>query len=445
MTNARNRHAQCHRAWTSIALGGLLSALPHLGQAETLYESERGQLDLNLEIGAGIFHSQRNYAQSGTLPEGHSNWREGYAKLGFSGHRLLPQSSRLFGAVTGLAKGTFGDGDAAGWTNGSERETEVSEAYAGWRSGNLFPALGEDGLEVSAGRQYLQVGDGFLVAGDAISFGNEIADGTLYRGGAYYLAPNRSFAQTAVVRLGGQQGLRGDLIWLKSNNPANGKPELAIGTVEHVSDRGTLGFDYLNVLDSDSRFDTRGRDGVKTYSLRAQGNAGVPGLFLASEYAHQNKPTGNERAWYAEAGWTFADVPWTPSINYRYSDFSEQYDPLFYGNVRGLGTWFQGEVAANYAGPFNSNVRVHHLGLRLQARENLALGVLANRFRSVERSGVLQDAWEVDVYAEWTVGNFFIAPAIGYYKPKYDSSRGGAQVGNSRGNLYGQLLAIYQF
>ncbi len=50
------------------------------------------------------------------------------------------------------------------------------------------------------------------------------------------------------------------------------------------------------------------RDGMKTYSLRATGNAGVKDLFLSGEYAKQDKPhTATEDAWYLEAGWTFSD------------------------------------------------------------------------------------------------------------------------------------------
>ena len=50
---------------------------------------------------------------------------------------------------------------------------------------------------------------------------------------------------------------------------------------------------------------------MKTYSLRATGNAGVNDLFLSGEYAKQDKPhTSTEDAWYLEAGWTFADVAW---------------------------------------------------------------------------------------------------------------------------------------
>src|SRR5690606_25371297 len=123
-----------------------------------------------------------NYQQSGFQTEGSSTWQEGYIKLGLRGTRNLAEGSQLYGGVTGLTKGTFGDGDPAGWTSGHERRTALSEAYVGWRSGDLFPSLGKDGLRISAGRQRLILGDGFLIAKDGLSMGREISGGRLDRG-----------------------------------------------------------------------------------------------------------------------------------------------------------------------------------------------------------------------------------------------------------------------
>ncbi|MCO6061928.1 hypothetical protein NG726_35465, partial [Pseudomonas sp. MOB-449] len=84
----------------------------------------------------------------------------------------LGGAGSLYGALNLLSSGTWGDGDAAGFTLGSERMTDVEDAYLGWRSGDLFPALGENGVDLSFGRQNLSVGDGFLVNGDSLNFGD---------------------------------------------------------------------------------------------------------------------------------------------------------------------------------------------------------------------------------------------------------------------------------
>ncbi len=424
----------------ALLLGG-----PGTACAKPLIDSETGELHLDFQVGAGAYHSQRNYQQSGLRSKGSSTWQEGYVKLGLRGVRNLSGASQLYGGVTGLAKGTFGDGDPAGWTSGRERATALSEAYVGWRSGFRFPALGKDGLRFSAGRQRLMLGDGFLIAKDGLSMGREISGGILDRGGAYYLAPENAFAQTAALRLGGDKGLAGELMWLKSNNPGQGKPELAVALLEGQSEEATLSLAYVDILDSDAELDTRDRKGVKTYSLRGHGNLGASNLFVSAEYAHQRRHTGRERAWYGEIGWTFSDLPGKPSVNYRYSYFSDRFDPLFYGNVRSLGTWVQGELAGNYAGPFNSNAKVHHVNVKVPAGERLSFGLLAYRFSSLNKSLGRLDAYEIDLYAEWQGGGFYIMPVIGWYKPRYDDASGGSQIGTRSGNLWGQLLVTYSF
>src|SRR5690606_38670116 len=211
-----------------LAVAGL--ALPGPAAALSLHESGDGELHLDFQVGAGAYHSQRNYQQSGTQTKGSSTWQEGYLKLGLRGTRNLPQGSELYGVASALGKGTFGDGDPAGWTTGKDRGAAISEAYVGWRSGQLFPALGEDGVHFTAGRRRLFVGDGFLIAKDSLSLGRDYAGGGYDRGGVYDLAPENAFAQTAALRLGGEQGLVGELMWLKSNNPGQARPEFAVAT-----------------------------------------------------------------------------------------------------------------------------------------------------------------------------------------------------------------------
>ncbi|CAD5106892.1 alginate export family protein [Zestomonas carbonaria] len=424
------------------------TALP--AGAYELYADDDSHLNANIEAVFGVFHSQENYAMSGRLGEGSSSWREGYIKYGLSFDQGLGGAGTGYGAFALLSSGSWGDGDAAGFTDGSERTTKIEDAYLGWRSGSLFEALGEDGVDLSFGRQNVMVGDGFLINGDALNFGNGIADGELNRGGGYYLAARKSFDQTAILRLGGKDGWRGDLMWLKSDNRAQARSELYVGTLEHVAEAGTVGLTYIDVTDVDEQYASPAqleRDGMKTYSLRGQGNAGVENLFLSGEYAWQDtEHGGNENAWYLEAGWTFADVAWSPSVNYRYSRFSETFDPLFYGFSRGYGTWFQGEVAGNYAGPFNGNARVHHIGVRATPLENLSVGALWFDFDSLDRDLGDFSGRELNLYAEWGVTeNLLVMPVVGLYQPKKSAEEGGAQLGTDDRNLYSQLVLAFMF
>jgi hypothetical protein len=310
--------------------------------------------------------------------------------------------------------------------------------------------MGEDGIDFSVGRQNIVIGDGFLIDGDALNLGKEIADGTLNRGGAYYLAGRRSFDETAILRIGGKQGWRGDLMRLESDNPAQAKPELYAGVLEHVSDKGTLGLTYINITDIDEEFASTAqldRKDMKVWSVRGQGNAGVENLFLSGEYAWQDKRRAdNEDAWYLEAGWTFAEVPGKPYVSYRYSRFSKGYDPLFYGFSRGFGTWFQGEVAGNYPGPFNSNAHIHNVGFSVTPAENVTIGAQLFAFKTIDRDLGNLDAREADLFVQWVATpSITVIPLVGVYKPEKSANNGGFQLGDSGTNFYSQLMILTSF
>lgn len=434
-----------HLSTLALLIG---TALP--AAAAELYADDDTHLQGSLEGAFGIFHSRENYAPSGRLQEGSSSWREGYVKYGLSLDQGLGNMGSSYGAFSLLSSASWGDGDAAGFSDGSERTTKIEDAYLGWRSGNLFEVLGEDGVDVSFGRQNVMVGDGFLINGDALNIGKGLNDGEFNRGGGYYLAPRKAFDQTAVLRLGGKQGWRGDLMWLKSDNRAQAKTELYVGTLEHVADAGTVGLTYIRTRDVDERYASPSqlqRKGMETYSLRAAGNAGVENLSLSGEYAWQDRDQGaDEKAWYLEVGWTFADVAWSPTLTYRYSRFSEGFDPLFYGFSRGFGTWFQGEVAGNYAGPFNTNSRVHHVGLRATPLENLSIGALWFDFDTIDQTRGDFSGRELDFYAELGLTeNLVVMPVVGLYQPSKSAEEGGAQLGNDDRNLYSQLVFAFHF
>lgn len=430
-------------ARTPLAL--TLAILACSAQAHELYNNEGRVLNADLEALFGVFHSDESYAVGGNRQPGSSAWREGYIKYGLSASQALGGAGTAYGAFNLVSSGTWGDGDAAGLTLGSERRTGVEDAFLGWRSGDLFPALGKDGVDVSAGRQTLTLGDGFLLQGDPVNLGKVDLGANFNRGGAYYLAARKAFDRTAVLRLGGTEGLRGDLMWLKSDNHYQADTELAIANLEQVSEAGTLGVSWIHGLDVDQRYASilglQERDGMDTVSLRGRGSLGIQNLDVAAEYVTQDKRSGRENAWYLEGGWTFSEVPWRPTATYRYSRFSNAFDPLFYGASRGYGTWFQGEVAANYAGPFNSNSRVHHVGLKATPRENLTLGALYFDFDTLDKARGNLGGRELDLYVEWMVNDhLLISPLLGVYTPDRSAERGGLQVGSSDTSTYLQLL-----
>ncbi|WP_161867719.1 hypothetical protein [Pseudomonas yangonensis] len=430
----------------AIGLSVALLSASQISSAYELYADDDTHLNADFLAVYGWMNSRKNYDGR----PGGSSWREGFIKYGISGDQRLGDSGTVYGAFNLVSSGTWGDGDAAGNTDGRERTTKIEDAYLGWRSGDLFPLLGTDGVDASFGRQVIKLGSGFLINDDGPNLGNGPADGALDRGGAYYIAARHAFDRTALLKLGGQDGLHGSAFWLKSDNRAQAETSLAGGTLDYTGKAGTLGLTYIHGLDVTDQWASdfqQQRDGMDIYSIRGEGDAGIENASFAFEYAWQDKDAGAEKAWYAEAGYTFADVAWSPKITYRYSRYSEDWDSLFNGFSTGYGTWFQGEVASNYSGPFNSNTGIHHVGFKVTPLENLTLGALYFDFNTLKKSNALNlDGRELDLYAEWAVtDHLIISPLIGLYQPKKDENTGGNQVGGNGTNVYSQLTVAVPF
>ncbi|MBB3139689.1 hypothetical protein [Halomonas organivorans] len=395
---------------------------------------------MNVDVQAlmGVFHSDRGYA-SGAAEAGRHRWQEGVLTLGAE---LSPKADGLYGRVSTVGTGTWGDGDAAGFTSGNERELDLEDAFLGYRSESLGAPDSPWSLDISMGRQPITLGDGFLVAGDSLSLGDALGD-ELDRGGAYYLAGRKAFDRTAVASLG-HAGWQGQLAWFESDNVAQASTEMAAFSFSHDHGSGLVEASYLRGLGVDeaeaSAFQSQ-RDGMDVYSLRFEQRLVDEALTLRGEFAHQRKDT-QENAGYLEPAWTFAELPGQPTLSLRYSRFSEAWDPLFYGVTRGYGTWFQGEVAGNYAGPFNSNAEAWRLGLTGSVDDTLSLGLLAYDFETRDTTSQPDmGGRELNLYAEWLPNDWlYVSPLLGWYAPDRSAAQGGIQLGDDDTSSYAQLL-----
>lgn len=70
----------------------------------------------------------------------------------------------------------------------------------------------------------------------------------------------------------------------------------------------------------------------------------LPELQVKTEFVVQDKKMAKKNAGYLALNYNFLSSKYTPSLGYRFSHFSDQYDPMFYGNTVGFGTWFQGRL-----------------------------------------------------------------------------------------------------
>lgn len=445
-----HQNKQLRRAILCVFATGI--AIPTVSAVE-VSSGEDYQLNADLELAAGIFTSDKSYLFD-TDQDG-AQWQEGYIKYGLSGNYSVRNDAAVYGAINVLSSGTWGDGDAGGFSTGDERDTDLEDVYAGFKSGNLLPFLSHNGLDVSLGSQHFVIGNGFLINGDSLNLGEGLnGDGFDFdRGGAYWLAARKAFDKTALARIGGDTGLRSDLFWIESDNKAQADTELTGINLEYVSPQGTFGLTHLKGLDVNKPYaqalGLTARDGQDTTSLRYQGNAGVAPLFLSAEFVTQDQGDASRKdadAWYMEAGWSFEQQPWSPSVNIRYSTFDEDFDPLFFGFNRGYGTWFQGEVAANYAGPFNSDTDVLHLGVKAYTAPTVAVGALFFDFSDTARGSGSLDSQELDLYAEWAVNDhLFLSPLIGFFKPEKRAADGGSQFQDNDLNTYAQIIAVISF
>ena len=406
------------------------------GTAKAKDMSDNLKITPFLDFTAGIFYSHKSYDG---VSESQKNWQEAYAKYGLDGVYQL-NKSEIYGSLKGISSGTFGDGDASGVSNGKERRTSFEEWTIGWRNGHEKKGA----IDLSIGRQNVQIADGFLVAGDALNLGKGIPESN--RGGAYYLAARRSFSFTTVLNYQLTDHLKTHWYYLNSDNKAQNKPSLWATDWEYAFKNANIGATFLQINHVDDPFKDNIRDDLKDYAVRAKIQVNEK-LKLSGEYVYQKQKNEHANAWYVTMDYIFLDTPFQPQLGYRYSTFSKDYDALFYGNTdAGFGTWFQGEVAGNYAGPFSKNARIQQISLQASVKENLNIGLLGYQFNTINKNQYNLNGHEIDMFAIWSVTkNVSIIPLIGFYKPEQDLSRGGSQVMDNNVNTYMQVLLQYLY
>ncbi|WP_158700906.1 alginate export family protein [Phytohalomonas tamaricis] len=415
-----------------------------------LYNNEQSGIRLNGALslyGYGAVTRNANFGAresiGGATTKRHPAWWEASLVPILTGEADMPGGSRLFGGVKGVLSMTRGNqyGDIDGATPGHPEHGRVDLAYLGWNSGTLLAdSLGEDALSLSFGRQKFEFGDGFLV-------GDGYSDTGKYAG--YYIGPSEGF-QNSVVASIDSHGWHGDLFHLKQDQYVQGGSDQQTyangANVDYTWDgRAKFGAAYVHTYHSD----TASREGMDVYNLRAKGVPfeAIPDLSLGGQYVHEdNSKAGiNDDGWYAQATYTFSNVKWTPQLMYRYAEFSENYDTLFYDFAGGWGNWYMGEIVGEYM-LFNSNLKVDMIRASIQPNESLEAGVIGYRFRYKDTPDSVTSrdfAKEVDLYADWNLtDSFALSGVYGVAFP----DRGAKQTFNTdhTSQLF-QVFATYTF
>jgi hypothetical protein len=302
--------------------------------------------------------------------EGYLDWVEGFVHAGLYGITPLTKTLYIYGGVSGIASGSAGD---ELFTDETRTYFGVEDAYLGIVGGTRGEKGGRLVFDLSGGRQRFSIGEGFLIVNSAANGGERAA-----------LQSNPRWASDLLVigsiKLNNLklQAFRFDpdeLPVIDTHTIINGI------NVEWRNNQGLdVGATWLTVPRSDFGYftttDSFTREGLNVYDARVRWQpapADRPGPFLAAEAALQRHDDISMRAngVYGEAGWIFADAPWTPTISYRYARFTgddpttsrfERWDPLFSG---GTGEqWVQG---INHFKIFqDSNLVAHRLQGRLR-------------------------------------------------------------------------------
>lgn len=359
------------------------------------------------------------------ISEGDATWGEAFVMPA-----IAAEAGAWYGEISAVGAITAGDGDPGGYTRGGDGEFDLETAFIGWRSGDPAADKDQPVVDISLGRQALNIGDGFL-----------IDDGNLDSGdnGGVWLVARQAFQRTVLARID-YRALHTDLFFLEAD-PDNDEPAFAGANLEYQFETtGHLGLLYFHILDADAPTVFSPRQGMNVMSARVN-DLRMPFAPELALWGEATRQTGVGRdaqfdasAWYGELIYHFETLPWTPSLSYRYAYFSgdpnssdftrRDFDPLFYGfDQRGWGTWFQGEVIGGWL-LFNNNQRNHLVHLAMTPHDALTMGLIGGTFSLAESNylGTPVTARhfgdELDVYANWFVReNVLVSAAYGVMFP----------------------------
>lgn len=317
------------------------------------------------------------FVQGKPAGPGGTAWVEGFIHAGVYGLVPLGGSLHAYAGLSAIASGA--DGREL-FSNRIRSHVDVEDAYAGVVGGSMTPAGDRVAWTLSAGRQRFAIGDGFLIINTATN-GRDRA--------ALQSNPRWAADMAAIARIS-YNAWRAEVFHLDPDElPSIDTRTRIRGVNVEASPRAglTLGASWLRVPQSGYAYYSPtavlGREGLRVADLRVRWQPELPGRdgpFVAAEMAQQSNArfAMRARAWTGEAGYVFASATWSPTVSYRYAQFSgddpttarfERWDPLLSG---GNGeTWVQG---INHFKVFqNSNLVTHRIQARLRPSTKLEL------------------------------------------------------------------------
>lgn len=345
-----------------------------------IIETNRSQLTFLFTGGAGFFNENNAFFSKGAeftkgnpvadnpAGKGVRFWGEMYLEPGIAGITKLGNSKfYAYGAASVLFSGR---NTTDVYSEGPALYVDFERLYAGV----LVAGLGKNkqtNIDLSAGRQFFQLNDGFLIA----KFSGSANAGER---GSVYLNSRTAFEKTIIGR---SQIKKWHLqaFFLEPQELFKDKQSntnyTGISVMYNNNKFIDAGISYINTTGGTTQYRTpQGNFGKKgMYVINPKvwlKNIASTGLFFRSEYAYQAHSSANMRsnAWYLGLGIKKDKWRYSPSLYYRYaymqgddstSKTYEKFDPILTG---GLGNWVQGLNFRKVVG--NGNIISHRVELK---------------------------------------------------------------------------------
>lgn len=355
----------------------------------TLLETDHAKLTLILNGGAGLYNETNSFFGQGAAftkgnpvandpaGKGVRFWGETYLEPGVAGITQLGRSKiYAFGALSAMVTAR----NAADiYSSGSAAYIDFERLYGGL----LFTGLGKSkqgAIQLSYGRQFFQLNDGFLIS----KYSGSANAG---KRGSVYLNARTTFQKAGLLRINARRwSLEGfylepeELFKDKQSNIGYAGANIGYNDNKHFD----VSIAYLNRVSGTGNYITPfgeiPRKGLSVFNPKVWiTNIGGTGLFFKSEYAYEAHTDHRMRAnaWYAGVGIDMKKWSYRPMLYYRYAFMQgdkgsdnryTRFDPILTG---GLGDWVQGIIMRKMLG--SGNIITHRLQYKMFPSQSLEL------------------------------------------------------------------------
>ena len=422
-----------------------MTATRSFGDFPVIRETNRSKLMFLLNGGIGVFNevnpffghgsefTEGNIVATDPANEGVRFWGEAYIEPGIAGITQLGKRRIYgYGAASILASGR---NTSDIYSGGATAYIAVERLYAGVMGVGLGKKK-HTNFDISAGRQFFQLNDGFLIS----KFSGSANAGER---GSVYLNSRTAFQKSTIGKLHIDKWML-QAFWLEPQElfkQYQQNVQYSGGGVTYNDNRKIdAGLYYIQTTGGTARYQVPGgfMDKKGMYIINpkfwVKDIAGT-GLFFKSEYAFQSHTNADFRsnAWYAGLGISKTKWKFRPSLYYRYGFMQgddsttqrfERFDPILTG---GLGNWVQGINFRKLTG--NGNIISHRVELKSYFSRSfeMSLDYFLLQAHTLENLGSLKPLVTLDnrqLGHEFTLttryflnSNFMLLGILSYAKP----------------------------